>query len=67
MEATQVFHTPVRLMPTTVSHSAGVTSSHGWIEQTPALATTMSSRPSGHPVGHGVGHAPRRRGRRPPR
>ncbi len=46
MDATQVFHTPVRLMPMTVSHNWGVTSSHRWIEHTPALATAMSRWPS---------------------
>ncbi len=46
MAATQVFQVPVRLMPMTVSHTAGVTSSHRWMVHTPALATAMSSRPS---------------------
>ena len=46
MEATQVFQAPVRLMPMTVSHTAGVTSSQRWMVHTPALATAMSSRPS---------------------
>ena len=45
-EATQVFHAPVRLMPITVSHTSGVTSSQRWTVHTPALATAMSSRPS---------------------
>ena len=54
----QVFHTPVRLMPTTVSHSSGVTSSQRWIEHTPALATDdVEPSQAGDPVGHGVGHA----------
>ena len=46
MAATQVFQVPVRLMPMTVSHTAGVSSSQRWMVQTPALATAMSSRPS---------------------
>ena len=46
MAAAQVFQTPVRLTPMTVSHTSGVTSSQRWTEQTPALATAMSSRPS---------------------
>ena len=45
MAATQVFHVPVRLIPITVSQTAAVSSSQRWTVQTPALATTMSSRP----------------------
>ena len=46
MAAMQVFQVPVRLVPMTVSHTSGVTSSQRWTVQTPALAMAMSSRPS---------------------
>ena len=66
MAATQVFHAPVRLMPITVSHTAGVSSSQRWMVQTPALATAMSSRPSRSTPSADRGRAGRRRPARPP-
>ena len=41
-----VFQTPVRLVSIVSCHTAGVTSSHAWTVQMPALAETMSSLPS---------------------
>ena len=43
---TIVFQTPVRLVSIVSCQTCGVTSSQLWMVQMPALATTMSSRPS---------------------
>src|SRR3954451_11007568 len=42
----QVFQTPVRLMSIISRQASSVSSSAGWISNTPALPSTMSSRPS---------------------
>ena len=44
--STTVFHTPVRLMSIVSRQISSVTLSHAFIRPTPALATTMSSRPN---------------------
>ena len=44
--AITVFHEPVRLMSMVSCHTSGEVSSQALIRPTPALATTMSSRPN---------------------